>query len=700
MLYAPSNVNTTPAIRLDYEESDPVVIATTNPVEIVATQFQASLSSGTNPVSITLIKPVRWPVGLYFVLTEMVSGLAPGIPIVVGEQQFGDMYMAALSSVCPPSNPTLHDQSVHNAVEAAVVLHPGGSRTAAQQISDRIKEVGGKRPLAEIHKQIEGLIAGHSEDDGPTHKTPQQFAEVLVDQPGDETGPLIYSQSMNTFYVYQDGAWREMSDSEMAIRITGFLQEQEDISVTRTLVNDVLANVKAICHVPDSGYQPPYFMIQRAPLALTQPLLTQFANGILNLGGLVGWHGSDADETGLFDFDEHFHAGGDTRFVNLSVLPYNYDPAATCPGWLAMLDTVLPTNGNGDRRQAVLQEYFGYTLLAGSSAFEKMLLMVGLGRNGKSTLMKLWKQVLGERNVSHVDFNRLDKDAMRLSMFCKLANFISELDYMSKANEGILKQFISGEPITTDVKFKEAVTVPIHAKLVVACNMLPKIADNSEGIWRRLIIMPFDVQISEANVDPHLAAELMAELPGIFNWAVVGLRRLIQHGGFTSCNMCEAQKADHRRESNTVLEFVTACCMTGESHAVVAQDLYQIYNTFMVERGRKPVAENHFGADMKRLGFEKFRVSAALRTARSRAYRGISLNDEGLDWAKRAKVIETSLNKSSWSNYPQAAANALPSGCFDDEAEDDSEQSDGGANDGGGCEAEDSESHGHGEQSP
>lgn len=673
MTVSVSNFSSVPGIRLDIPDN-PIQIDATGSIETIAGQLHAGLAGETKPDRVTLIRTTQWTPGLFYVVTTAMAGTAGNVPIAIGDDQYNDMFAAALASMSSPSDPTRHEQSIRNAIEAAAVLHPTAATTTAQQISGRIKEVGGKRSAAEIRKQIEGLLAGQEGDGGPILKTPQQFAEAMVDQCDDEAGKPIYSQSMYSFYVYENDVWSELSDPDMAIRITRFLQGQDDVSVTRAAVNDVLVNLKAICHVPDTGYKPPYFLVQRSPLVLTQPLLMQFANGILNLGGLVGWPGSDADETGLFDFGEDFHNGGDPRFVNVNVLPYTYEPEATCPGWLAMMETVLPRENDGDRRQEVLQELFGYTLLAGSSAYEAMLIMVGEGGCGKSTVLNLWKAMLGQDNYTSVDFAHVDKDALRLTMIDKLANFTSELDYMSKINESYVKQIVSGEAITTDVKYKCAINTPIHAKLIVSCNDLPMISDRSDGIWRRLTVLPFNVQIPEADQNPHLADELLAELPGIFRWAVEGLQRLIANNRLTTCVVCDRKKTEHRHESNTVSEFVAECCEAGETHAVIAQDLYRIYSTRMTERGRKPVAENLFGREMKRLGFEKFRVSAALRNSRSRAYRGISLNSEGMDWASRARVIETALNKSSWSNYPQAIENTLPIGWSTTVDEDDDYQ--------------------------
>ena len=75
-----------------------------------------------------------------------------------------------------------------------------------------------------------------------------------------------------------------------------------------------------------------------------------------------------------------------------------------------------------------------------------------------------------------------------------------------------------------------------YAKLMFNCNLLPRDIEQSEGFFRRFLIIPFSVKIEEAERDPELAAKIIAqELPAVFNWVLQGLRRLIRAKAFTDC---------------------------------------------------------------------------------------------------------------------------------------------------------------------
>ncbi|MGB0768283.1 MAG: phage/plasmid primase, P4 family, partial [Phycisphaeraceae bacterium] len=609
-----SHSSSVPAIRLNLP-NNPIEIDASSLIEACVNQLHAALSGETKPDSVTLVRPAQWTPGLFYVATNMLAAQSENTPIVVGDEQYDDMFTAALACVTSPANPTRHERSIANAIEAAAAIHPTAATTTAQQISDRVSEVGGKRTPASIRKQIEALTADGSEADEVEKASPQRLAELFLEHLGDSDGEspdrLVYSRAMGCFYIFGGDTWSEMTEEDILIRATTFLQEKDELNVTRALVSDVVANLRAICFVHDGNEPPPYWVTQRSPLELTRPRLAQFSNGLLHLGKLLGVD-DDTDGIDLFECDTTFHPGSDIRFINTNVLPYDFDEEAECPGWLIFLDEILPRESCGDRRQELLQEFMGYTLLTGASPFEKMLITVGTGKNGKSSVLKIWEHMLGVHNVSNVSFDLLGKDALLRTMVGKAANTTRELEHVSRTHEAKLKQIISGEPLTIDRKYLDAMTLSIHAKLIVSCNSLPNFSDTTDGVWRRLIIMPFNIKIPDAEINPHLSDELLGELPGIFNWAAEGLQRLLTNGRFSDCEICDAKKGKYRREANTVAEFLDQCTRNHSSHAVTTKGLYATYKIFTERNGRHPLSNSYFGREIKRLGYDKKRVGSVL----------------------------------------------------------------------------------------
>ena len=156
---------------------------------------------------------------------------------------------------------------------------------------------------------------------------------------------------------------------------------------------------------------------------------------------------------------------------------------------------------HGDRRIEVLQEFMGLSLVPGDMRFERFLIMVGVGNNAKSTIAKTWTAMLGPDNISHVPLDKLGGEFRLYKTMGKLANIVADMNDVTKTAEGLLKQLVSGDSINVNRKGRDPITMRPTIRLAFGCNKLPEFADRSNGIWRRMIIMPFLKQIEGAAVD-------------------------------------------------------------------------------------------------------------------------------------------------------------------------------------------------------
>ena len=326
-------------------------------------------------------------------------------------------------------------------------------------------------------------------------------------------------------------------------RVMGFLRTRDLHKVTERLCKDVIAHLRGLTLL-DCWSEPMPFRVQsEEPLEIARPSYVVFSNGILDLGACIAGNGPQ-----LLDHD--------SQYFNEVALPYDYDPKAKCTLWLETLKDILPETGKDDNRQLVLQEFMGYSLLP-DCRFQKMIILYGEGGNGRSTITDPWEAMLGDENVSDVPLEALGAEYRLWSLKGKLANFSGELQYLGKMHEGLVKRVVSGEPIEANHKFKPPAKFRPFAKLIINTNDMPQIQDTSDGTWDRLITMPFEVRIRGTDKeDKQRVPKLKKELPGIFNWALKGLKRLLKQGHFTPCAKCAAFLNEHRTDSDTVRLFV------------------------------------------------------------------------------------------------------------------------------------------------
>jgi putative DNA primase/helicase len=284
-------------------------------------------------------------------------------------------------------------------------------------------------------------------------------------------------------------------------------------------------------------------------------------------------------------------------------LPFDYDPAADCPLFREALN--LSLEGDSDRI-AVLQEFFGYSLIPTTDA-QKALILVGEGGNGKSVTLAALQGMLGDDNVSAVPLEKLgDRFAPALTLG-KLVNMVPEVGNMTKTAEGELKAFVSGDPMFFERKNRDPFTARPTARLIISTNNIPPFSDKTDGTWRRLIILPYNFRIPEnrreVGMDKAAYWEKAGELPGIFNWSLEGLIRLRANGlRFTESAASQEALEAHRLESDPARQFLQEFYVA-DPHAgpIPTTALYLQYSQWCELSGHEPLAASRFGKQVRRV---------------------------------------------------------------------------------------------------
>lgn len=267
-------------------------------------------------------------------------------------------------------------------------------------------------------------------------------------------------------------------------------------------------------------------------------------------------------------------------------LGYVYDPQARCDLWHKFLDRVLPEV----EAQRVLAEFIGYCLMK-SHALEKMLWLYGEGLNGKSVTLEIVEALLGSMNVSYLSLSDLTNDEVkRAGIEHKLLNISHESG--KDVNASVLKQLTSGERVLIKHLYVDPRETNDYGKFFAAFNVLPR-AEITFGYFRRLIILPYLVTIPQEEIDRQLTDKLKQELPGILNWVLKALPRLMTSGQFTMSESCEKAIEHYRLQSDNVRLFVIEMCEPSE-YTTGASDLYKAYHDYCKGSSLIPLGRNKF----------------------------------------------------------------------------------------------------------
>lgn len=279
-------------------------------------------------------------------------------------------------------------------------------------------------------------------------------------------------------------------------------------------------------------------------------------------------------------------------------LPYDYDPAAQCPLWLTFLDDVMVGR---PEYILLLQQFCGY-LLRPDLRLQKFLLLVGEGANGKTVFSEIVQALLGKENCSQVPISRFGNPFALIGTLGKMLNVTTEgVGLVEELAETTLKSFTSGDRMTFERKFRDAVSDVPTAKVIIATNDLPRFNDRSQAIWRRILLVPFDKTITEDQQVETLADELKKELPGILNWALEGLRKLNAAGRFTMPCESKILLEKYRQEMNPARTFLLESYAESDNGEFFGcGTVYQEYSKWCGERNYHPLADGNFGKEVRR----------------------------------------------------------------------------------------------------
>ena len=165
----------------------------------------------------------------------------------------------------------------------------------------------------------------------------------------------------------------------------------------------------------------------------------------------------------------------------------NYNPNVKSQ----IIDEYFHTATNGKKNiEQLLYEAIGYSMLK-TNELQKAFLLIGGGRNGKSTFLDLVKEILGKENTTAISFKDLANTFRASSMNNKLASLAGDISAQPLTDSDLVKSIISGEDIMVEQKYKDAHAKALFATLFFAANKLPRTPDQSYGFYRRFTIIPF-----------------------------------------------------------------------------------------------------------------------------------------------------------------------------------------------------------------
>jgi putative DNA primase/helicase len=289
------------------------------------------------------------------------------------------------------------------------------------------------------------------------------------------------------------------------------------------------------------------------------------------------------------------------------IVPVDYDPDAPAPRFKRFLKEALMD----DALIKFVKRYSGYTL-TGITRERLLAILYGFGKNGKTTLAELLRDVMGDY-ATNTDtetllmkrYQGVGNDVAAL----KGARFVSaaEVEHGRRLAESKVKQLTGRDTVTARYLFGEPFNFRPEFKLWLSTNNKPVIQGTDDAIWDRIRLIPFMQRFDGPKADMKLPDKLRDELAGVFAWMVEGCLEWQEHGLEEPKTVIDATK-QYREEMDTLAAFIEDRCVVREGIVAPATPLYKQYQMWCDDAGEKPETQKMFGMRLRERGFTSDKI--------------------------------------------------------------------------------------------
>jgi len=457
---------------------------------------------------------------------------------------------------------------------ALVALYAGWSAPEVVQLLQAFRKVH-KAPESDAYfaRTVQKALVEARTQKRRDRVLPAEAANEFLEEEGRY---WLYSPSRGVFFKYGFGYWKPVMPSDLRHHLRKVLPHRTELQRT-SFANEVIDNI--ITHFVNNREDAD----ERLEEALYEPKVIVFKDKTLDLDTMT--------------FRQH--SPDDYAQIRIPHPAPTEEPKSTL--WRELLAEWV-----SEDVAAYLQQWAGY-LMVPDTSLQAMLVLYGVGANGKSLFLYGIEKLLGEDNLAHVPLDRFAERFELAFLQYKLANIFADLDTRYIERTGTIKAFVAGDKVRAEYKGGIVFYYRPITRLVFSTNELPHASDISPGWYDRFRIVPFTRRFQR---DPDANARLRAAIDAavasgeVVWWALEGLRALRQYGWRESVEELRQAKNHFIAETNSVVAFLEEIATGGVATVVSTTGLYTAYTVWAAANGLRPVAKRRFLAALREQGYE------------------------------------------------------------------------------------------------
>jgi len=242
-------------------------------------------------------------------------------------------------------------------------------------------------------------------------------------------------------------------------------------------------------------------------------------------------------------------------------------------------------------------------ILLKNNAITKSVMFIGGGSNGKSVLLEYIDSIFGKKNITHIPIQEISEGGFVLSRLDgKLANIFADIESTELRKSGKLKQIIGGEGIEVQRKYQDPYTMYSRAKFIFSANKFPKTFDQTDGFFRRFIVLQWMRKFTDDEKDTHLLERLTTdkkEMSKIFKVLVKLAKEIDAKGDFTFTKPINEIRDTWNELADPILMFIQKKLEDSNGDICTKKDVYEAYVKFARQHEMVPIRIGAFGTEFR-----------------------------------------------------------------------------------------------------
>ena len=326
---------------------------------------------------------------------------------------------------------------------------------------------------------------------------------------------------------------------------------------------------------------------------------------------------------GLFDVKGRKLYKHNPKYLSINQIPHDLNLAAkddlqaAGPETIRFLSHAIPDRND----QKMLFQYVGYCMTK-DTCFQKFMIIKGTGGTGKSSVIRMIQNLIGDENVSGVSLENLTQRFYPSMLHGKLLNACADISSAALTSVDVIKKATGEDLMMYERKGMDPSGFYSYAKLLFSANQIPlNMDEKSDALYRRMLVLAMNQKPDK--IDLELDEKLAAEVDYLIWKGIDGLRSLYEDGRFAESASSIEEVEKLHRAADTVKAFMDECTTRQQGTKIKQGLLYEHYTDYCKSYGRRSHGSGTFYRALEEKGY------TIRRKSDGRYVMDVTFKDEG-----------------------------------------------------------------------